>query len=50
MQVCLRLLDDQPAIGGVGVFGQLAEYYGHEDQVVEAQAILLYLESIHGQR
>ncbi|ANC84198.1 hypothetical protein KKK_25610 [Pseudomonas putida B6-2] len=41
MQMGFRLFNNQAAIRGVRILGQLTQHYRHKNQVVETQAILL---------
>ncbi len=50
VQMRLGLLDNQAAVGGVGILGQLAQHDRHVDQIVEAQPVLLDLKGVHHQR
>ena len=49
MQVGLGLFDDQTAIAGLRILGKFAENHGHEDEVVEAQTVLLNLQLVDQQ-
>ena len=44
MKMCFGFLDDQAAVARLLVLGKRAEHNRHEDEVVEAQPVLLDLE------
>ena len=50
MQMGLGLLDDEAAIARLRVLSQLAQNNRHENQIVEAEAVLLDFEGINHQR